>query len=111
MTKNERHELVCEEARVAIVVRVFAETVGGVRERDDHVRDLEAVDEVVEDRAERGETQVVVRVVNDEQRVPARRAEPRGEVDPEMLAASERLRFDGELVEPAGRGSRIAVAP
>ena len=90
-----------------LVVGVLAEAIGRVREGDDHVRDLEPVDQVVEHDAHVREVHVVAAVVDDEQRVEARLAEARRQVDRAVAHAVERLRVERERLEQAG--ARIGI--
>ena len=65
---EERQNLVHQVLGVPRVGRVLVEAVGGLVEGDDHGRDLEPVDEVVEHVAEAGEADEVGPVVRHEKR-------------------------------------------
>ena len=107
---DERHQVLGHVPGVALVVGVLAQAIGRAREHDDRVGDLEPVGEVVEDRAHRRVAQVVVAVVDDQQRVAAAALEPGRHVQAEA-AAPERARVEEDLVEPARRRGAIVADP
>jgi hypothetical protein len=88
---EERDQLPGDEPGMRRVVRILDKAVAGRHERGDEWGDLAPVDEVVEDGLGRGVVQVVVAVVDDEQRIAAKQAEPCGPVEPKPLLPAKCL--------------------
>ena len=93
------------------VVRVLAKSIPRWDE-DRHERvDVEAVDEVVEDRLHCREVEVVAAVMDDEEGIAQRPVEPGRQVDVEALLASQRLAAQALLDERALPRLRVEPHP
>ena len=104
-------ELLGEEARVRSASGVLVSRFERLRQRDHEGLDLEAVDEIVEDGAQGRVAQVVLAVVDDEERVAARTPEARGDVEEDPPRPAERGARDDDLVDRARPRLRIRGRP
>ncbi len=96
---------------MSLVVGVLAQAIARVREHHDHVRDFEPVDQVVEHVLHARVVQVVLAVVHDEQRVQARLAESRRQVDVPVLLVPERAAVELDRLEASLARERVVLGP
>ena len=100
-----------DEARVRIVASVLLEAVRRLRQRRDQRRNLEPVDQVVEHRLQVCVAQVVVAVVDDQQRIAPVAAEAGRHIDGDVAIVAERRARHRDLVDDARARRRVRDRP